>query len=263
MQRDTGLPYFEGLALGLLAGTVCAVLAAIVFGAAMLGIRGHYFAIGTLGLGIAAGEVAAGWDYVGAGSGMRRSILASSDNARSSSAIRSLRWRRFCFLVLRWLYRGTRFGLALNAIRDDHDKADAMGLRTTPIKIFAWALSAFSSQSPAAACRNMIGSSDPRDVALQTRLWRLDGADGQFSAQNALGPVLTRVRLPCHAGALLDLTCSAGSALRSGFSSSSSSSSFRKHHGLARRAPRADGGGLMSVLLDVQNVTKRRRRRCE
>ena len=70
VQRDTGLPYFEGLSLGLLAGTVCAVLAAIVFGAAMLGIRAHYFALGPLGLGIGAGGVAAGWDYVGASSGM-------------------------------------------------------------------------------------------------------------------------------------------------------------------------------------------------
>jgi ABC-type branched-subunit amino acid transport system permease subunit len=36
----------------------------------MLGLRGHYFAIGTLGLGIAAAELAAGWDWIGAGSGM-------------------------------------------------------------------------------------------------------------------------------------------------------------------------------------------------
>ncbi|MEP0708390.1 MAG: branched-chain amino acid ABC transporter permease [Parvibaculum sp.] len=165
VQRDMGLPYFEGLALGLLAGTVCAVLAAIVFGAAMLGIRGHYFAIGTLGLGIAAGEVAAGWDYVGAGSGMALPLYPGELGQREIFFCYSLfALAAVCFLVFRWLY-GTRFGLALNAIRDDHDKADAMGLRTTPIKIFAWALSAFFLALSGGLAANMIGFIDPRDVA--------------------------------------------------------------------------------------------------
>ena len=35
------------------------------------------------------------------------------------------------------------FGLALNAIRDDEDKAEAMGLRTTRYKIIAWCVAAF------------------------------------------------------------------------------------------------------------------------
>ena len=41
-----------------------------MIGAGLLGLRGHYFAIGTLGLGIAAAEIAASWDYIGAGAGL-------------------------------------------------------------------------------------------------------------------------------------------------------------------------------------------------
>lgn len=165
LQRDAGLPYFEGLALGLALGAVLAVIAAVVFGAALLGIRGHYFAIGTLGLGIAAGEIASGWRYVGAGSGLALPLYPGDLGSREFFFCYSLfALAALCFLTCRWLY-GTRFGLALNAIRDDQDKADAMGLRTTRIKIFAWSVSAFFLGISGGLAANMIGFIDPRDVA--------------------------------------------------------------------------------------------------
>lgn len=165
LQRDAGLPYFEGLALGLALGAVLAVIAAVVFGTALLGIRGHYFAIGTLGLGIAAGEIASGWRYVGAGSGLALPLYPGDLGSREFFFCYSLfALAALCFLTCRWLY-GTRFGLALNAIRDDQDKADAMGLRTTRIKIFAWSVSAFFLGISGGLAANMIGFIDPRDVA--------------------------------------------------------------------------------------------------
>mgnify|MGYP003628062379 FL=1 len=165
MQRDSGLPYFDALMLGLLLSALLALLAALVFGAALLGIRGHYFAIATLGLGIAAGEMAAGWDYIGAGSGMSLPLFPGGLGSRElffyfvMFAIAAT-----CFLTLRWLY-GTRFGLAMNAIRDDEDKAEAMGLHTTSIKTIAWAISAVFLGLAGGVAGNMLGFIDPRDVA--------------------------------------------------------------------------------------------------
>ena len=62
--------YLKGLSVGLPVGAVLAALTAACLGALVLGMRGQYFAICTLGLGIAAGEIANGWDWIGAGSGM-------------------------------------------------------------------------------------------------------------------------------------------------------------------------------------------------
>src|SRR3989441_11913816 len=68
------------------------------------------------------------------------------------------------FAFLRWLYKG-RFGLALNAIRDDEDKAEAMGLRTTVTKITAWCISASFLGFLGGAVGNLTGFIDPREVA--------------------------------------------------------------------------------------------------
>jgi branched-chain amino acid transport system permease protein len=66
--------------------------------------------------------------------------------------------------VFRWLYSG-RFGLLLNAIRDDEDKAEAMGLRTTRYKTVAWCVSAFFLGLAGGAVGNLLGFIDPREVA--------------------------------------------------------------------------------------------------
>ncbi len=66
----TNSQYFQGFFVGLiLSGIIPAIVAALI-GYGILGLRGHYFAICTLGLGIAAGEIAGGIELIGAGQGM-------------------------------------------------------------------------------------------------------------------------------------------------------------------------------------------------
>ena len=113
----------RGLAAGVALGTLLAVVAAAVIGAGLLGLRGHYFAIGTLGLGIAAAEIAASWDFIGAGAGLVTPCLPGDIEDRTLFYYwLSLIVAVITFSRLRWLYAG-RFGLAINAIRDDEDKA--------------------------------------------------------------------------------------------------------------------------------------------
>lgn len=135
--------YLLGLAVGLPVAAVLAALTAALLGPFILGMRGHYFAICTLGLGIAAGQIANGWDWIGAGSGM---VPPTPPGAIGDLSLFyyyfALALAVVTFVVLRWLL-STRFGLAINAIRDNEDKAESMGLRTTQIKVTAWIVAAF------------------------------------------------------------------------------------------------------------------------
>jgi len=165
VQRDSGLDYFAALALGLVVATIISTIVAAVLGAGVLGMRGHYFAICTLGLGVAAGEIAGGWEFIGAGSGMVTPQYPGDIDERNlfyyflffAVAV-------VTFFALRRLYTG-RFGLAINAIRDDEDKAEAMGLHTTRYKTVAWCVAAFFLAIVGGGVGNLIGFIDPRDVA--------------------------------------------------------------------------------------------------
>jgi branched-chain amino acid transport system permease protein len=165
LQRDSGLGYFPGLALGVTLAAISSILAAALLGPGILALRGHYFAIGTLGLGIAAADIAAGWHYIGASSGMVTPLFPGAIGGRE----RFFYYLLFvvaalAFVTLRWLYAG-RFGLAINAIRDDEEKAEAMGIRTTRHKTMAWCISAFFLGLAGAVAGNLVGFIDPREFA--------------------------------------------------------------------------------------------------
>jgi branched-chain amino acid transport system permease protein len=138
VQRLTASEYFTGFVLGLGLAVLIALAVGAALGTGILSLRGHYFAIATLGLGIAAGEIASGWEFIGAGSGIVAPIFPGEPTYRGL-----FYYYVFfilcvvCFFTIKWLY-GTRFGLAINAIRDDEDKAEAMGIHTTRYKTVAW-----------------------------------------------------------------------------------------------------------------------------
>jgi len=165
VQRDVHFSYGATLALGIAAGALAAIVVAAILGSGILGLRDHYFAIGTLGLGIAAGELAGGWDFVGGGGGLVPPQYPGALGGRETF------FYYLCaalavatFFTLRWLYAG-RFGFAINAIRDDEDKAEAMGLWTTRYKTAAWCVSALFLGIGGAIVGNVSGFIDPRETA--------------------------------------------------------------------------------------------------
>ena len=163
--RLSSVQYLGGLALGMAVGAAICVATALILGSALLSMRGHYFAICTLGLAVAVGEAAGGIEYIGAGAGMTAPLFPDALGAKGLF----FSYFYFClavvtFLSLRWLY-STRFGLAINAIRDDEDKAEAMGLPTTRYKIIAWCISAFFLSFAGAAFGHLTLFIDPLDVA--------------------------------------------------------------------------------------------------
>ena len=165
VQRDSGLSYYPALFVGTALGALGGGIAALALGPAILGIRGHYFAIATLGLSIVAADVASAWEYIGAASGLTLPLFPGAIGDRN----RFFHYLLFAlaaitFLAARALYR-TRLGLAMNAIRDNEDKAEAMGLHTTRTKVFAWCVSAFFLGAAGGPVGNLVGFVDPRDLA--------------------------------------------------------------------------------------------------
>jgi branched-chain amino acid transport system permease protein len=165
VQRDAQLPYFLSLASGMGLAVLVSVGVALVLGPLILGMRGQYFAICTLALSIAAADSFAGWEFVGAGSGIVPALFPGPIDVRN----RFFYYLLFAlaaatFFTLRFLYR-TRFGAAINAIRDDEDKAEAMGLHTTRYKVIAWMIAAFFLGLAGGPVGGLVGFVDPRDLA--------------------------------------------------------------------------------------------------
>jgi branched-chain amino acid transport system permease protein len=157
--------FLTGLALGIPIAAAVAAFAAWLLGSLVLTMRGHYFAICTLGLGIAAGQIAAGIPWLGGGSGMLTPNPPDTfDHAERLIYYLALGLAVVCALTFAWLL-STRFGLILNAIRDDEDKAEAMGVRTHAAKVTAWVIAAGFLGAAGALYGNLVRFIDPLQTA--------------------------------------------------------------------------------------------------
>ena len=160
--------YFVGFIVGIIAAAIIPALVALLLGRFLLAMRGQYFAICTLGLGIAVGEIASSIEIIGAGSGMSVPVWPDESGGLLGRdyvlyflcALTAVG----CFVAMRHIHR-SRFGMVLNAIRDDEDKAEAMGLPVVACKTASWTVSALFLGVAGALAAHIIGFIDPTDVA--------------------------------------------------------------------------------------------------
>ncbi|HKF19382.1 MAG TPA: branched-chain amino acid ABC transporter permease [Candidatus Dormibacteraeota bacterium] len=115
---------------------VCAAVACVI-GLPLLRLRGHYFAVASLGVAVATGEVINNVQFFGGASGIFMPIIRSD--------------LLFYYLMLggavltvgtTWLVLHSRFGFGLIAIREDEVAAGVIGVNTTRYKVAAYMLSA-------------------------------------------------------------------------------------------------------------------------
>ena len=164
----TNAQYFTGFFLGcILAGIFCAI-SAIIIGYLTFGLRGPYFAIGTLGVAIAAGELVSNWDWVGGGQGITLPVYPGDlDDGKLFIYFCFAITGVLLFIFVSWLYT-TRFGAAINAIRDDEEKAEAMGIHTMRYKLVTWSMSAFFVGIVGGISAFQLISFEPLESAYQT-----------------------------------------------------------------------------------------------
>jgi branched-chain amino acid transport system permease protein len=120
----------------ILAPAVAAIFAVIV-GIPLLRLRGHYFAVATLGVGVAVGEVVNNLEPLGASSGITLPIV------RSDLIFFYLMVGAAILAVLTtWVILRTRFGYGLLAIRENEEAASVIGVNTTFYKVAAFCIAA-------------------------------------------------------------------------------------------------------------------------
>jgi branched-chain amino acid transport system permease protein len=123
--------------LGLVLAPLVAAAFAGIIGLPLLRLRGHYFAVATLGVGVATGEVVNNIEPLGGATGLYLPIV------RSDLLFFYLMLGAAVLAVLTtWVILRTRFGYGLLAIRENEEAAAVIGVNTTFYKVAAFCCAA-------------------------------------------------------------------------------------------------------------------------
>jgi branched-chain amino acid transport system permease protein len=173
------------------AAVLVAAALVLVIGPPLLRLKGHYYAIATLGLNEAAREVVANSTPL-TGGGMGFS-LPMPEGGPLFNAVRFYYLLLSAMLVATWVvweFDRRRLGLGCRAIRDNEAKAEASGLHTTRYKTAAWTISAAMTASVGAIQAWWLTYIDPPsmfDMALSVKAFVILLLGG---AGTVFGPVV-------------------------------------------------------------------------
>jgi branched-chain amino acid transport system permease protein len=159
--ENAGGPFLAGWVAAAAAGAVFAA----VLGAILLGLRGHYFAIGSIAVVEVMREVANNWEGLTGGAvGLNLPIMAGSANAVGV----------FFFLAmwglagLAWgasvLIARARFGFGLRCIRQNEDAARMVGIEVFRYKLAAFVISGTMASAAGGVYASMVAFIEPNDV---------------------------------------------------------------------------------------------------
>jgi branched-chain amino acid transport system permease protein len=124
-------PFAAGLALGI----GLALAFALLIGLPVLRLRGHYFAIATLGLAVVMTAIVSNVELAGRNIGLIMPLVKGDTWFYEGS----LALLAATTLTIAWISR-SRFGFGLIAIRENESAASVMGINTTLYKVLAFAL---------------------------------------------------------------------------------------------------------------------------
>jgi branched-chain amino acid transport system permease protein len=134
--------------LGMIAGAGLAVLVSQAIGYPVFRLRGHYFAIATIGVGEIVQTLVLNWDWIGGARGLfvpiKRPDSLVNFQFHESKAVYyyiALALLALALAATRWLERSRR-GYYFRAIREDQDAAASLGVHVAHEKQVAMAVSA-------------------------------------------------------------------------------------------------------------------------
>jgi branched-chain amino acid transport system permease protein len=139
LSQRAGVP----MILAWVAATVFVGALAIAFGAIILRLRGHYFAIGSIGLVEVMRLVISSWgSLTGGGDGLNVPLVPGGPNAVAQTFLAAMVVIMIIVFVVTVLVDRGRLGFGLRCIQQNEDAADMVGVDTTRYKVIAFALSA-------------------------------------------------------------------------------------------------------------------------
>lgn len=133
------LPFFPAMFIS----GLTAMFIAFCLGWPVLRLKGHYFAIATIGINMAVMEIVTFIDITGGGKGISLPLYPGD-------IVKQGMFFYYCMFILLLfsiaitaIIVNSRFGYGLRAIKTQPEAAEVMGVNTTFYKVYAWSISAF------------------------------------------------------------------------------------------------------------------------
>ena len=147
-----------------LIATIFAGAFAAALGGIILRLKGHYFAIGSIGVVEVARLVTASWgSLTGGGDGLNVAFLPGGPDVVARTFLAGMIAIMVAAFAVTVVVDRTRFGFALRCIQQNEDAADMVGVNTTRCKIAAFVLSALFCGTVGAAYASWTGYIDPNE----------------------------------------------------------------------------------------------------
>ena len=179
------------LVLAWVLAAVITIIFAALLGSAILRVKGHYFAVGSIAVVEVLRLITSSWaSFTGGGDGLNVKIMEGGPDFVGRVFLYSMLFvMLLAFLTTLWVDR-SKFGFGLKAIKQNEDAADMVGVNVTLYKIAAFSLSAVYCGAIGAIYASWIGYIAPVDAfsiitTLKVPVMVLLGGEG-----TVFGPVL-------------------------------------------------------------------------
>ncbi len=151
--------------IGWLCAAIAGGLIALVMGGALLRLRGHYFAIGTIATVEVGREISSNWsDVTGGAIGMNLPIqLGSPDFVGRFFFFAMLGLALIAFLITIYV-SCSRFGFGLRCIRQNEQAASMVGVSVFKYKVVAFLLSGVLAATAGGIYASMVAYIEPKDA---------------------------------------------------------------------------------------------------
>lgn len=130
--------HFDFLPSMVAGGIFCAIFAGLI-GLPLLRLKGHYFAVATLGVAVAVREIVSGWDSL-TGGGIGLNLPINPDRNSFQQIYFFMLAALALSILVTYLLARSKIGYAWIAIRENEYAARAVGINTTLYKTLAFAL---------------------------------------------------------------------------------------------------------------------------